>query len=129
MSAHTDIINIILLTPCHSDLFQPSKGYRQGVRQPQFDSKVKKKNELTDVKFNYVGSMPYVRRQLYDYVSSYINFQNFDIFMCNGNSNLKIITCKSKLFNILRSWFHCEIYYKMCVIKFCYEISKPIQLI
>ena len=47
MSAHTDIINIILLTLCHSDLFQPSKGYRQGVRQPQFDSKVKKKKKMS----------------------------------------------------------------------------------
>jgi len=37
---HTYINNIILLTLCHSDMFQPSKDHHQGVRQIHFNSKV-----------------------------------------------------------------------------------------
>ena len=39
---HTFIINVTLLTLRHSDMFQPSKGQLQGVRQIHFDSKVNK---------------------------------------------------------------------------------------
>jgi hypothetical protein len=39
---HTFIINIILLTLCHFNIFQPLKDHLQGVRQIYFDSKVNK---------------------------------------------------------------------------------------
>ena len=39
---HTYIINTTLLTLYNSDVFQPSKSYRQGVRQVHFSSKVNK---------------------------------------------------------------------------------------
>jgi len=34
------IINATLLTLCHFDKFQPTKGHLQGVRKVQFDSRV-----------------------------------------------------------------------------------------
>ena len=39
---HKFIINTTLLTLCHSDMFQFSKGHLQGVFQIYFNSKVNK---------------------------------------------------------------------------------------
>jgi len=39
---HTFIINATLLTGCHADMFQPSKGHLQGVQLTHFSNKMNK---------------------------------------------------------------------------------------
>jgi len=39
---HTFLFNTILLTLCHFDIFQPSKGHLQGVQLVHFNSKINK---------------------------------------------------------------------------------------
>jgi len=41
----TLIINTTILTLCHSNMFQPSKGHLQGVQQIHFTSKVHKMSQ------------------------------------------------------------------------------------
>jgi len=56
---HTFIINTTVLTMCHSDMFQPSKGLLQGVRQIDIFQQQGQQNELPDTDNDVENYLPY----------------------------------------------------------------------